>query len=503
MDSFNNLMMGFATAVTPTNLMWLLIGCLLGTLVGILPGLGPPATIAILLPLSTNLEPATGLIMMAGIYYGSKYGGSTTSILLNIPGESASVVTCLDGYELAKQGRAGPALGMAAISSFIAGTVGVIGVTFLGPLIAGFAVAFGPPEYSALMAFALLLVIMLAGSSLLKGLISLLMGLLLATVGTDLFSGQQRYTGGTIELANGLNFIVLSIGLFAVAEVLLNVEQRLNRDVFKVPSTLRGLLPSLQDLSRSRGAIAQGSVVGFFVGTLPGAGATVASFMSYILQKRFSKEPERYGQGAIEGVAAPEAANNAAADGAMIPLLTLGIPGSSTTAVLLGALVLYGLNPGPLLFENHPEVVWPIIASMYLGNLALLIMNIPLVPLFAKLLVMPYWVMYPGILVVSIIGAYTIEQSLFDVYMLLAFGALGYIMKKINMPPAPLLLAFVLGPIAENAIRQTLLISGNSPLIWVQRPISAVFLGLVVLLLVGLAFGRRSQQFRDEVVKAK
>lgn len=500
MDALQSLGQGFATAITPVNMLWLMVGCLLGTLVGILPGLGPPATIAILLPLSTNLDPATGIIMMAGIYYGSKYGGSTTAILLNIPGESASVVTCLDGYELAKQGRAGPALGMAAIASFVAGTIGVIGLTFLGPVVANIAVAFGPPEYSALMVFALILVIMLAGNSLLKGFISMFLGLLLATVGTDLFSGQQRFTGGRIELANGLDFIALSIGLFAIGEVLYNVEKKADRPIFTVPSKLKELLPNRSDLMKSRFAILQGSFLGFIIGCLPGAGATVASFVSYTVQKRFSKHPERFGKGAIEGVAAPEAANNSETGGAMIPLLTLGIPGSSTGAVLLGALVLYGLQPGPLLFTNHPEVVWPIIASMYLGNVALLVMNLPMAPLFAKLLKMPYWAMYPGILVVSVIGAYTVNQSIFDLWTLATFGLLGYIMKKIDMPPAPLLLAFVLGPIAENSVRQSLTISGNDPLIYMQRPISAVLLILGVGLLISMTFGR-SRQFRRQVIE--
>jgi len=499
-DAFSGLADGFATAVTPTNLLWLMIGCLLGTLVGILPGLGPPATIAILLPLATNLEPATGLIMMAGIYYGAKYGGSTTSILLNIPGESSSVVTCLDGYEMAKKGRAGPALGMAAIASFIAGTVGVIGLTFLAPVVANLAVSFGPPEYSALMVFALLLVIMLAGESLLKGFISMLLGLLLATIGTDLFTGEQRFTGGRIELAGGFEFIAISIGLFAIGEVLVNVEQRTGRQIFKVPSKLRELLPTVKDLKDSRVAIAQGSVLGFFIGCLPGAGATVASFISYTVQKRVSKHPEEFGKGSIEGVAAPEAANNSETGGAMIPLLTLGIPGSSTGAVLLGALVLYGLNPGPLLFTDHPEVVWPIIASMYLGNVALLVMNLPMVPLFAKLLNVPYWVMYPGILLIAVVGTYSVNFSMFDVWVLLAFGLLGYVMKKIGMPPAPLLLAFVLGPIAENAVRQTLILSDNNPVIYLQRPISATLLVLAVLLLASLTLGQ-SRHLRRQVLE--
>ncbi len=500
MNALENLLAGFETAVTPINLLWLLIGCLLGTLVGILPGLGPPATISILLPLATGFDPATGLIMMAGIYYGAKYGGSTTAILLNIPGESASVVTCLDGYEMAKQGRAGPALGIAAIASFVAGTIGVIGLTFLAPVMAGIAVDFGPPEYSALMLFALLLVIMLAGSSLLKGFISMFLGLFLATIGTDLFSGQPRFTGDRIELAGGIEFIALSVGIFAVGEVLVNIEETTEKQLFRVPSKLRELLPSVKDIARSRTAMLQGSVVGFLIGILPGAGSTVASFISYIIAKRTSKTPEEFGNGAIEGVAAPEAANNSETGGAMIPLLTLGIPGSGTGAVLLGALVLYGLNPGPLLFTENPDVVWPIIASMYLGNIALLVMNLPMVPLFAKLLNTPYTVLYPGILLISVIGVYSVNFALFDVWLLVIFGLLGYALRKLDIPAAPLVLAFVLAPIAENAVRQSLLLSDGSLGIYLERPISAVFLGLAALLLLSLTFGR-SRKVREQVIE--
>jgi putative tricarboxylic transport membrane protein len=495
-NAVEGLLHGLQAAITPTNLLWLLVGCLLGTLVGILPGLGPPATIAILLPLATGFAPATGLIMMAGIYYGAKYGGSTTSILLNIPGESSSVVTCIDGYEMAKQGRAGKALGIAAIGSFVAGTLGVIGLTFLAPAAADVAVNFGPPEYSALMVFALLLVIMLAGDSMLKGFI----GLFLSTIGTDLFSGAQRFTGDQIELAGGIEFIALSVGIFAVGEVLINIEEKTEKQLFKVPNKIRELLPSWQDIKKSTPAMLQGGIVGFLIGILPGAGSTVASFVSYIIAKRTSKTPEEFGKGSIEGVAAPEAANNSETGGAMVPLLTMGIPGSGTGAVLLGALVLYGLNPGPLLFHEHADVVWPIIASMYLGNIALLVMNLPMVPLFAKLLNTPYKVLYPAILLISVVGVYSVNFSIFDVGMLVVFGLLGYVMRKLDIPPAPLVLAFVLGPIAENAIRQSLLLSDNSPIIYLQRPISATLIGLAVVLLVVLAFGR-GRKVRDQVIE--
>lgn len=502
MNAIDGLLHGFETAISPTNLLWLLIGCLLGTLVGILPGLGPPATISILLPLATGFDPATGLIMMAGIYYGAKYGGSTTSILLNIPGESASVVTCLDGYEMAKQGRGGAALGIAAIASFVAGTIGVIGLTFLAPVMADVAVSFGPPEYSALMIFALLLVIMLAGDSMLKGFISMFIGLFLSTIGTDLFSGQPRFTGGQIGLAGGIDFIIVSIGIFAIGEVLINVEEKTGKQLFTVPKKLRELLPSRKEIRRSTPAMLQGGIVGFLIGILPGAGSTVASFVSYIIAKRTSKNPEDFGKGEIKGVAAPEAANNSETGGAMIPLLTLGIPGSGTGAILLGALVLYGLNPGPLLFNEHPDVVWPIIASMYLGNIALLVMNLPMVPFFAKLLNTPYTVLYPGILLIAVIGVYSVNFSIFDVGLLVVFGLLGYVMRKLDIPAAPLVLAFVLGPIAENSIRQSLLLSDNNPIIYLQRPISAVLIGLAVALLLVLTLGR-TRKVREQLVDAE
>jgi putative tricarboxylic transport membrane protein len=341
---------------------------------------------------------------------------------------------------------------------------------------------------------------MLAGDSLLKGFIAMFGGLFLATIGTDLFSGQQRFTDGRIELAGGIEFIALSVGVFAIGEVLVNIERESNKQVFHVPTGLRNLLPSWADLMKSRVPILQGSVVGFWIGVLPGAGSTVASFVSYILAKRMSKTPEEFGKGSIEGVAAPEAANNSETGGAMIPLLTLGIPGSGTGAVLLGALILYGLNPGPLLFTDNSEIVWPIIASMYLGNVALLVMNLPMVPIFAKLLKTPYKVMYPGILLISVVGVYSVNFAIFDVWMLVVFGLLGYVMKKLDIPPAPLVLAFVLAPIAENAIRQSLLISDNSPLIYLERPISAVLVVLSALLLLSLSF-RRSRAVRKQVVE--
>jgi putative tricarboxylic transport membrane protein len=500
MDAIGHLLDGFAVALTVENLLWVFLGVFIGTLVGVLPGLGTPATIAILLPITINLNPATGLIMMAGIYYGSKYGGSTTSILLNVPGESSSVVTAIDGYQMAKQGRAGPALGMAAIASFVAGTFGVIGLTLLAPPIARWALTFGPPEYFALMFLGLASVVFLAGTSMLKGLVSAVLGLVLATVGADIISGRDRFIFGQFYLLDGIEFIALSIGIFALGEVFVNIEKPVGATLFKVPGKLRDLLPSRQDFRDSRFAIAQGSVLGFFIGTLPGAGATIASFMSYIVAKRFSKRPERFGHGAVEGVAAPEAANNSETGGAMIPLLTLGIPGSGSTAVMLGILILYGLQPGPLLFTESPDVVWPVIASMYIGNVALLILNLPLVPMWASILRLPYYVIYPSILLISIVGVYSIHGSLFDVWVLLVFGVLGYVMRKLDIPAAPLVLAFVLGPMAERALRQSMVMSQNSLDIFFTRPLSLVLMiGAILLLLMPLV--GKARQLRQHVLE--
>jgi putative tricarboxylic transport membrane protein len=499
MGALDGLLHGLSEALTLANLFWVFVGCFAGTLVGVLPGLGPPATIAMLLPLTVTLEPASGLIMMAGIYYGAKYGGSTTSILLNVPGESASVVTCLDGYEMAKQGRAGPALGIAAITSFIAGTIGVIGLAFLAPVVARWAIRFGPPEFFSLMMLGLASVVFLGGASVLKGFLSAAIGLLIATIGVDIISGKSRFTFGQIELLDGVEFIALSIGIFAIGEVLVNIEKQGGGAVFSLPKRMRDYLPSWQDMRDCRFAFAQSSVIGFIIGALPGAGSTIAAFVSYIVEKRVSKHPERFGRGAIEGVAAPEGANNSETGGAMIPLLTLGIPGSGTTAVMLGALILYGLQPGPLLFTEHPDIVWPIIASMFIGNAVLLILNLPLVPAWASILRLPYYVIYPGILIISVIGVYSVNGSIFDVSMLAAFGAMGYLMRKLDIPAPPLVLAFVLGPMAERSLRQSMVMSQNNPEIFLTRPLSAALLALAAAMLVGPLFGS-VRQFRRQVL---
>ena len=499
MEMINSLMQGFAVALAPMNLLWCFIGVFMGTVVGILPGLGPSATVALLLPLATQMDPTGGLIMMAGIYYGAKYGGSTTSILLNVPGESASVVTCLDGFEMAKNGRAGPALGIAAISSFIAGTVGVVLLMLIAPPVAEFALRFGPPEYFALMAFGLSMVVLLAGDSMLKALLSMFVGLWLATIGIDMFTDQERFTYDHIELLDGVHFVVIAIGTFAIGEVLANLNSDSSQQMFKVPKGLRNLMPNWQDMKDSRFAFINGSIVGFFVGVLPGAGSTIASFVSYGIEKAVSKHPEKFGKGAVEGVAAPEAANNSETGGALVPLMTLGIPGSATTAILLAAFILWGMRPGPLLIQDHPEIFWGLVASMYIGNVMLLILNLPLVPLFAQILRLPGYVLYPVILGVSIIGVYSVDNRLFDTWLVVFFGLLGYLMRKIEYPAAPLILGLVLGDLMENAVRQSLMMSQGDVSILYTRPLALIILIMTALVLIGPMF-RQFAKWREQMI---
>jgi putative tricarboxylic transport membrane protein len=484
MEVLSGLMQGFAVALQPVNLLWCLVGVALGTVIGIMPGLGPPATVAMLLPLTMFMSPAGAMIMLAGIYYGAKYGGSTTSILLNVPGESASVVTCLDGYQMARKGRAGAALGIAAIASFIAGTVGVLGLMLIAPPLARLALAFSSPEYFALMALGLAMVVLLAGRSMIKALLATLVGLWLAGIGTDLFSQTSRFTFGQMELLSGIDFVVVAIGVFAIGEVLASMERREAAQALPVPSGWRNLMPTRQDLKDSRFAFANGSLVGFFIGVLPGAGSTIASFISYGLEKAVSRRPEQFGEGVVEGVAAPEGANNAETGGALIPMLTLGLPGSSTTAVLLAALVLWGFKPGPLFIAENPTMFWGLVASMYIGNLMLLVLNMPLVPLFAQVLRTPTYVLFPVILGISLVGVYSTSGSLFDVWLLAGFGLGGYLMRKLDYPSAPLILGLVLGGAMERALRQSLMMSDGSLSILVSRPASAVMLSLALLILL-------------------
>jgi putative tricarboxylic transport membrane protein len=476
-------MQGFSVALTPMNLAMCFLGCLLGTIVGVLPGLGPPATIAMLLPLTFKMEPTGAMIMLAGIYYGAKYGGSTTSILLNVPGESSSVVTCLDGYQMARKGRAGVALGISAVASFVAGTIGTILLMLVAPPLAKLSLAFSSPEYFALMVLGLAMVVLLAGDSLTKALLAMTFGLWIASMGTDLFTATSRFTFGQTELLGGIDFVIVAIGIFAVGEVMANMEPEKPLDVLPIPKGLKNLFPTLQDLKDCRFAFMNGSIIGFFIGILPGAGATISSFLSYGLEKAVSKHPEKFGTGVVEGVAAPEGANNADTAGAMVPLLTLGIPGSGTTAILLAALVLWGFKPGPMFIEDSPAMFWGLVASMYIGNVVLLILNLPLVALFAQLLRMPGYVMYPLILGVSIVGIYTISSSVFQLCLLAVFGLVGYAMRKLDFPTAPLVLGLVLGDSMEKALRQSLMMSqGDMSILF--RPIPAVLLSIAAFLLV-------------------
>jgi putative tricarboxylic transport membrane protein len=492
---------GFETAMSPENLFWVLVGASLGTIIGILPGLGPPGVIAILLPISVTISPTAGLIMMAGVFYGAKYGGSTTAILLNIPGDSNAVPAAIEGYPLAQRGRAGAALGITTIVSFVAGTISIVALTFLAPVVARLALNFGPPEYFTLMLMGIAAVVLLAGDSMIKGLLSGAAGLLLATIGVDAVTGMPRFTYGTVFLLDGIDFVALTIGLYALGEILLNVEREMGEQRFKVPKRLRELLPTKPELRSAAMPTLRGSVIGFFTGVLPGAGATAASFLSYTVEKRVSKTPEKFGKGHIPGLSAPEAANNAATGGALIPLLTLGIPGGATTAILLGALILYGLQPGPLLFTDRPDVVWPIIASMYIGNVALVIMNLPLIPVFASILRLPYYVLYPTIIVLSMVGVYSVNGRMFDVWIVIIFGILGYVMRKVDIPAAPLVLAFVLGPLAERALRQSLTMSDGALTIFFRSPISTFFVIGTVLMVASpfsAAIKSRERQVKEE-----
>jgi len=488
MDIASGLLQGFVVALTPANLLWCFVGVFLGTVIGVLPGLGPAATIAMLLPLTFQMNPTSAVIMLAGIYYGAKYGGSTTSILLNVPGESASVVTCFDGYAMAKRGRAGPALGIAAIASFVAGTIGVVALMLVAPPLAKFALSFSSPEYFALMCLGLAMVVLLAGESLVKALLAMLVGLWIAGMGTDLFTSTSRFTFGQMELLDGIDFVVVAIGVFALGEVLANMEAREGARVLPVPKGLRNLLPTWQDLKDCRFAFLNGSVIGFLIGVLPGAGSTIASFISYGVEKAVSKRPEKFGTGVPEGVAAPEGANNSETGGALVPLLTLGIPGSATTAILLAAFILWGLRPGPLMIQDNPTLFWGLVASMYVGNVMLLVLNLPLVPLFAQILRLPAYALYPVIFGISMVGVYSVSSSLFDVWMLAVFGLIGYAMRRLDYPAAPLILGLVLGDSMERALRQSLMMSQGDLMILVSRPISAVMLFLAVLLLAAPLF---------------
>jgi len=495
MEIFNNLLLGAQVALSPMNLVYCFVGALVGTLIGVLPGVGPTAGIAILIPISLNLPTTSAIIMLTGIYYGAMYGGSTTSILLNVPGEASSVPTALDGYQLARKGRAGPALAMAAIASFIAGTFSQIGLMLVAPPLADVALNFGPPEYFSLMLLGLTIVIGLSGRSLLKGLIAGVFGLMIAMVGQDPMTGLARYTYGNLDLLAGIDFISVVVGLFAFAEIMSNAESGM-REVFA--TKFKGLLPTRQDWKDSAGALVRSSLIGFFVGIIPGGSATVSSFLAYDLERRMSKHPEKFGTGVIEGVAAPEGANNAAVGGGLIPLLTLGIPPSAPLAVLLGALMVHGVRPGPLLFQQNPDVVWGLIVSMYVGNIMLLVLNLPLVGMWARLITVPYPVLAPVVLTLCVIGTFSIRNNMTDVWIAVIFGVIGFLMRKIEIPAAPVVLTLVLAHLFENALRQSMVMSGGDPSIFFTRPMSAVLLVLVVIALTASALERRRSGTRLE-----
>ena len=482
MDALTHLLYGFQVCLTPEGLLYCFLGVLGGTLVGVLPGLGPQAAIVLLLPTVVYLQPVYAIIMLAGVYYGSMYGGSTTSILMNIPGEAASVVTCIDGYQMALHGRAGPALGIAAFGSFISGTFGIILLTFVGAYIAQFALRFGPAEYFSLMCLALVILMNLTGNSPIRALISALAGLFLGSIGMDLVTGEPRFTMGIPTLMDGVGLIPTTMGLYGITEVLLNVEKELKGNL--VTEKITNILPNKQDWKDSAMPIARGTLLGSILGILPGGGVFLSSFLSYGLEKKLSKHPEQFGRGAIEGVAGPESANNAAAQCGFIPLLTLGIPANVTTAILMGALILVGVQPSPMLISTNPDLFWGAIASMYMGNVFLLLLNLPLIGLWVRVLKVPYTLLFPLILLFCMVGSYSPNKSLPEIWIMIVFGGIGYIMKKADYDFAPLVLAMVISPMFEKAFRQSLIISSGDFSTFFTRPISATLLGVSILLLV-------------------
>jgi len=476
MDILGHILNGFAASLQPINLIYCFVGVLLGTLIGVLPGIGPSGTISILLPLTFGISPVTSIIFLSGIYYGAMYGGSTTSILVNVPGEAASVVTCLDGYQMAKQGRAGAALGIAAFGSFIAGTGSIIFLMFLSYPLATFALSFGPPEYFSLIILGVTFITYLAQKSMLKALLATGFGFLLSFIGMDEMTGKARYTLGLVDLLDGVGILPLVMGLFGVAEVFKNLTSLEEISVLK--TKISNLLPTKQDWKDSSKPIARGSLLGFLIGIIPGGSAPLASFASYAVEKRFSKHPERFGRGAIEGVAGPESANNSAFTGGLVTLFSLGIPPTVVSALLFAALMIHGIQPGPLLIPEHPDVFWGLVASMYIGNIMLLFINIPLIGLWVRILKIPARVMLPLILMFCIIGTYSVRNSLIDVSLMIFFGVVGYLMEKFEYEPAPLVLAFVLGPLLDKSLRQSLKLSRGDFSIFFTRPLSVTLLVL-------------------------
>ncbi|HVY42827.1 MAG TPA: tripartite tricarboxylate transporter permease [Hyphomicrobiaceae bacterium] len=497
MDILYGLVQGFTVILEPANLFYCFLGCLIGTLIGVLPGVGPLAALSVLLPVTFVLPPVGAVAMLAGIFYGAMYGGSTTSILVNIPGEAASVVTCLDGHEMARQGRAGAALGMAAIGSFIAGTLSVVGLTLFSPLLTSVALKFGPPENFAVISVGFVATVFMVQGSPAKGLIVMALGVFFACVGIDQVNGKERFTFGYVNLTNGFDLVPVVIGLFGVSEILMNMEETAKQRV--ITEKIKGLLPTAQDWVQSWKPILRGSFLGFGLGVLPGGNPVTASFVSYALERRIAKDPQRFGKGAIEGVAGPESANNSAVAGGMIPLLSLGLPSNAVTALLLGALIIQNITPGPLLAAQHPDVFWGVIASMYLGNVMLLILNLPLIGLWVQLLRVPYRILFPLILLLSVVGSYAANKNVFDLWVMLGFGVGGYLLRKMDYELAPFAFAMVLAPQLEQALRQSLIMSHNNPMIFLERPIAAVLLLVAMALLVALAIGLRPKATGSEV----
>ncbi len=483
-DLLQYISLGVQVCLQPMNLLYCFMGVFIGTLVGVLPGIGPTGAMAILLPVTFNAPPLSAIIMLAGIYYGAQYGGSTTSILLNIPGEVSSIVTCLDGHQMALQGRAGPALGISAFGSFIAGTIGVFGVMMLAYPLVLVALKFGPPEYFSLVILGLVVLVYLTQKSLIKAIIMGIVGLMLSHVGSDVISGRGRFTFGIEELLDGIGIVPMVMGFFGIAEVLENLEITTEKETAVYKAHIKGLLPSIKDWADSGWPITRGSIIGFFLGVLPGGGALIASFVSYAVEKRISKNPEKFGKGAIEGVAAPESANNSASSSAFIPLLTLGIPANVVMAMLLAGFMIHNITPGPLMLKEHPDVFWGVIMSMYIGNLMLLVLNLPLISMWVQLTKVPFRLLFPMVIIVCVIGVYSINNSIFDIWIMVIFGVIGYIMKKCDYEPAPFVLAYVLGPMLEQALRQSLILSNGSFKIFFVRPISVVCLAVAAFLLI-------------------
>src|SRR6187402_945096 len=502
MDLFNNLIFGFSVALSWQNLLYCLIGVTVGTLIGVLPGIGPLGTIAILMPITYGVSPVGALIMLAGIYYGAQYGGSTTAILVNLPGETSAVVTCIDGYQMARQGRAGPALAIAAIGSFAAGTFGTLLIAIAGPPLAEVALKFGAPEYFSLMLMGLVAAAVLAQGDVLKSLAMVVMGLLLGIVGTDVNTGVHRFSFGITELSDGIGFIVVAVGVFAIGEIVANLGNPEERSVFT--EKVKGLMPTWADFKQSAAPIARGTLLGSFFGVLPGTGPAIASFSSYMVEKKLAKDPSRFGKGAIEGVAGPEAANNADAQTSFIPLLTLGIPSNPVMAIMMGAMILHGIQPGPQIMTAKPELFWGMIASMWVGNFLLVVLNLPLIGMWVKLLTVKYDYLFPAILIFCCIGVYSISNAWMDVLLAAFFGFVGYVFIKLEVEPAPLLLGYVLGPMMEENLRRALLLSRGDPLVFVSRPISLTLLiitAFLIVIVVSPAISkRREEAFKEEAV---